>query len=375
MQILIVDDDELVRDMLTNTLQWAGHRVEAACNGLEALDRLRAGSCRMVISDWNMPEMDGVELCRQIRAGDFPAYVYIILLTSRSRTQDIVEGLSAGADDFIAKPFHPAELNVRVRAGERILSLEMRDLAIFAMAKLAESRDPETGRHLDRIRAYSRILAHHLAQHGPYQGQVNAEFVRMIYLTSPLHDIGKIGIPDNVLLKAGRLTPAEFEIMKKHTLIGAQTLEAALQHHPGVSFLQMARDIALTHHERFDGSGYTQGLKGQAIPLCGRIVALADVYDALVTKRVYKDAFTHEQARAVILDGAGKHFDPEIVQAFVANEHEFIAVRARFAEDQDSTVSAADRLVRPSWPGLYSASPLTTAREGLAPSPIPNGGM
>jgi len=338
MKILIVDDDDIVRAMLANTLKWSGYAVDVAADGREALDKLRSGACRMVISDWNMPEMDGIELCRQIRGGDFAGYIYIILLTGRSGTQDIVEGLSAGADDFIAKPFQPAELSVRVRAGERILGLETRDLAIFAMAKLAESRDPETGAHLDRMCRYSRLIAQHLAQQDEFRDRVNADYVRMIYLTSPLHDIGKIGIPDSVLLKPSRLSAREFEIMKRHTVIGAETLEAALRQHPGVEFLRMARDIALTHHEHYDGSGYPAGLAAEDIPLCGRIVALADVYDALIAKRVYKEAFPHDVARGIILDGAGSHFDPAVVDAFVENEEKFMAIRDEFAEAEAALV-------------------------------------
>jgi putative two-component system response regulator len=334
MHILIVDDDDLVREMLANTLRMIGYTVELASNGWEALDKLRSTPCRMVISDWTMPGMDGIELCREIRAGDFPGYIYVILLTGRSQTEDIVEGISAGADDFIAKPFHPAELGVRIRAGERILALETRDLAIFAMAKLAESRDPETGAHLERIRRYCRLLAQRLARHPAYSDQVDPEFIRMIYLTGPLHDIGKIGIPDSVLLKPGRLSDREFEIMKNHTVIGAQTLEAALVQHPNVAFLRMARDIALTHHEHFDGSGYPRGLAGKDIPLCGRIVAVADVYDALVTKRVYKDAFSHDVARSIIVEGSGSHFDPDLVESFLQIEEEFAGIKGCAAEQE-----------------------------------------
>src|SRR5438270_476995 len=219
MKILIVDDDDIVRAMLANTLKWSGYAVDVAADGREALEKLRTGACRMVISDWTMPEMDGIELCRAIRGGDFPGYIYIILLTGRAGTQDIVDGLAAGADDFIAKPFQPAELSVRVRAGERVLALETRDLVVFALAKLAESRDPETGAHLDRMRRYARLIAWHLSQQEAFRDRVNADYVRMIYLTSPLHDIGKIGIPDSVLLKPGRLSPREFEVMKRHTVI------------------------------------------------------------------------------------------------------------------------------------------------------------
>ena len=337
MRILIVDDDEIARELLRNTLKESGYKVATAANGQEALEFLRKRPCSVVISDWVMPGLDGIGLCRAIRGGVFPSYIYIILLTSRDQTDDIVEGLSAGADDFITKPFQPAELCVRVRAGERILALETRDLALFALARLAESRDWETGAHLDRIRNYSRVLAQDLAEQPAFRDRVNAEFVRLIYQTSVLHDIGKVGIPDSVLLKPGRLSDTEFRMMKRHTVIGAKTLNDALRQHPRARFLRMARDIALTHHEHYDGTGYPGGRSGQEIPLCGRIVALADVYDALVTRRVYKEAFEHEVARAIIVDNAGTHFDPDVVQAFLRTEDQFVAIRQMFIEKERET--------------------------------------
>ncbi len=316
MRILIVDDNEVALAALGEMLRQAGYEVIEATSGRDALCIMTASPCRIVISDWVMPGMDGLQLCRSLRNGDFGGYVYVILLTARSAIDDVVEGLSAGADDFLTKPFHPQELRCRLHTAERVLSLETRDMAIFAMAKLAESRDPETGQHLDRIRTYARLLAQQLLGRQDLGEPVDAEFVRLIYLTSPLHDIGKIGIPDSVLLKAGRLTDREFEIMKMHARIGAETLEAALRQYPGVGFLKMARDIALTHHERFDGTGYPNGLAGRDIPLSGRIVALADVYDALTTRRVYKGAFTHEIAATMIVQESGTHFDPAVVEAF-----------------------------------------------------------
>lgn len=345
LRILIVDDDEVSLEISRRTVERAGYAVSVARNGKEALEVLRRDGCRLVITDWEMPELDGIELCKAIRADDFNGYVYVILLTSRGATKDIVAGLTAGADDFMTKPFDPAELRVRVRAGVRILGMETRDLAIFAMAKLAESRDSDTGAHLERIRCYSRILALHLSKQPKFADEIDADYVRMIYLTSPLHDIGKVGIPDSVLLKPARLSDREFEMMKEHAAIGAATLDAALKLHPEADFLQMGRDIALTHHERWDGSGYPQGLSGRNIPLCGRIVALADVYDALTSKRVYKDAFEHDLVRSIIVAESGSHFDPDIVQAFLATEPEFIAVRQRYSDT--STEPAPPAVVPP----------------------------
>ena len=331
MRVLIVDDNEIDLELLHATLTRAGYEVDVARNGKQALETVRHGAHRLVISDWEMPEMSGVELCRRIRAHGFTHYIYIILVTARDAAADVVEGLDAGADDFITKPFHPAELCVRLRTGQRILATDSRDLMIFGLAKLAESRDPETGAHLERIRAYCRAIAQSLSRQDEYSSQVDGEFVRTIYLTSPLHDIGKVGIPDSVLLKPGRLTEREWDIMKQHTVIGAETLLAVAREHPEVAFLNMAHQIALTHHECFDGSGYPRGLSGEEIPLCGRIVALADVYDALTTRRVYKDAFSHDVARSVILEGSSVHFDPDIVAGFLASEEEFIRIRDQFA--------------------------------------------
>ena len=276
--------------------------------------------------------MNGIELCKAVRAANLQSYIFFILLTSKSGTESTVEGLSAGADEFLTKPFHPEELCVRVRTAQRVLALETRELTIFALAKLAESRDPETGEHLERVQNYSRILAMHLSKQRKFEGIITPGYVQTLYQTSPLHDIGKVAIPDAVLLKPGRLTPHEFEIMKSHAAMGARTLDAALSRHPEAEFLVMARQIAATHHERFDGTGYPNHLRGTDIPLCGRIVALADVYDALTSKRIYKDAYSHEHARSIILEGSGAHFDPDIVAAFQAVESQFVAVSQAFTD-------------------------------------------
>ena len=364
MKVLVVDDELLARHMATHTLEQAGYELIAARNGREALDQLQKTGARIVVSDWNMPELDGLEFCRLVRSGQFNGYTYLILLTSQNRPEDIVAGLAAGADDFITKPFNPAELTLRVNTGRRIVGMETRDLAIFAMAKLAESRDPETGAHLDRVRSYCRTLTQQLRTLPPYQRLIDDEYVRMIYQTSPLHDIGKVAIPDAILLKPGKLTTDEFTIMKTHAAHGAATLEAALQHYPDAQFLRMARDIALCHHERFNGAGYPRGLQGLEIPLAGRIIALADVYDALVSKRVYKEAFPHEQARALIMEDSGRHFDPDMVQAFLSREGDFLAIRQRFTDEAVTQTS----------PVVLRKTPMsvdTINREAPEPLPLP----
>jgi cyclic di-GMP phosphodiesterase len=326
MRALVVEDDCVSAQFLSDSLTCFGYEVTTATNGREALELVRSGDYRIVISDWEMPEICGDELCRQIRARKWSSYIYIMLVTYFDGIDRVVQGLRAGADDFLSKPYHPDELRIRLRVAERILALESRDVLLFAMAKLTESRDVETGMHLDRIREYSRILAQELAGWDKYRDEIDGEYIRLLYLTMPLHDIGKVGIPDSILLKPGPLTPEEFEIMKRHTTIGGETLQAVTKAHPEARYLSMARDIALTHHERFDGSGYPLGLSGTDIPLCGRLAALADVYDALTTRRVYKDKMSHEQARTIILEETGRHFDPDIVKVFLSTENEMVRI-------------------------------------------------
>ena len=212
------------------------------------------------------------------------------------------------------------------RSAERLVE-RTRDLTVFAMAKLTESRDPETGEHLERMRAYSMLLAEHLAAEGPYRGLIDATFLADLYRASPLHDIGKVGIPDTILLKPGGLSDSEFAIMKQHTVIGAEALADVCRDGAGGGFLTMAVEVARSHHERFDGSGYPDGLSGESIPLAARIVAVADVYDALTSVRVYKPAFAAELARGMVEEQAGAHFDPEVVRAFRACRAGFAAVR------------------------------------------------
>jgi putative two-component system response regulator len=337
LNVLIVDDDPIAIEMLDYFLQEAGYNVERAANGKQALEKIRTFSPRIIISDVEMPEMNGIELCRAVRERQSTQYTYFILLTCHSDLKSVLLGLDSGADDYLSKPFHHEELRLRLEGGRRLLMLEGRDMMIFSLAKLAESRDSDTGTHLERIREYSKVLATELMNWPKFESVVDAQFVELIYLTSPLHDIGKVGIPDSVLLKPGKLTSEEFEIMKRHTLIGGETLSASANAYPEAGFIKMALDIALKHHERWDGTGYPFQLRGEQIPLCARIVAIADVYDALTTKRVYKDAYTHEEAARIIYDSRGTHFDPDLVDAFAMVEEQMRAIRARL-DDTPSVI-------------------------------------
>ncbi|MEX2139375.1 MAG: HD domain-containing phosphohydrolase [Pirellulales bacterium] len=348
MRILIVDDSEIALELLQRTLVKAGHTVDTASNGEEALEWVRKGVHRLIVSDWEMPGMNGLELCRKVRALS-TTYVYFILVTSHNTTADIVTGLSAGADDFISKPFNPPELLVRVRAGERVLSLESREIAIFAMANLTESRDQETGQHLERVRCYAQLLARRLMDYPKYRGKIDDKFVRLVYETSPLHDIGKVAIPDNILKKPGKLTDEEFAIMRTHTTVGKAQLDLALAKYPDAEFLRFARDIVACHHERFDGTGYPVGLAGEEIPLCARIVAVADVYDALTSDRVYRAALPHEEAKRMIMKSSGSHFDPDIIDGFVELADQFEAIHHALADGsaEQAPLARIDPVVSP----------------------------
>lgn len=217
-----------------------------------------------------------------------------------------------------------------------------RDVAILTLASLAETRDNETGAHILRTQRYIQVLAENLRAHPRFKDTLSTENINLLYKSAPLHDIGKVGIPDHILLKAGKLTADEFEIMKSHALLGAEALRAAEKELGSNSFLHFAREISLSHHEKWDGSGYPYGLTHDAIPLSGRLMALADVYDALISKRVYKEAFSHEKARDMIIKGSDKHFDPDVVAAFVACEDKFVAIAEEFSDQNYAERTAAN---------------------------------
>lgn len=331
MKILVVDDDEIALAVAEKILVSEGHQVTLAEDGEAALKILKMSDIQIVISDWNMPNMDGIELCKRIRSTQGLEDIYIVMVTAHNSQEDKIIALSAKANEIISKPFEPLELRLRIKNAEQILSTETIELVLFSLAKLAEVKDSETGKHLERMRSYCKLMASQIMVFPEYKGQLSPRFPDLLYLTSPLHDVGKIGIPDYILLKPGSLNDEEWQIMRQHPVIGAKTLTDMLEEFPKAEFLRITRDIVLYHHERWDGSGYPQGLKGEDIPLSARIVALADVYDAVTMKRVYKAAIPHELARGIILNGNGSHFDPVVVEAFLATENQFIEIQKSFS--------------------------------------------
>ncbi len=327
-KVLIVDDEPAQRLLLSMTLQSEGSETVEAENGVEALSILkRDPSIRIVITDLNMPEMNGLELIEHIRNNDIH-YTYIIVLTSLDDRDSLLKALTLGADDYLSKPVFPRELVLRLRSAERMLMLEIHEGLVFSMAKLSEYRSAETGYHLERVRSYTELLGCFLADNVKKYNITRAMAMEIARL-SPLHDIGKIAIGEAILHKPGKLTDEEFEIIKTHVTIGAKIIED-ISAHVDTSFLKIAHDIVFSHHEKWDGSGYPSGLTGEDIPTGARLVALADVYDALTSKRCYKDKFSHEKARGIIVEGSGRHFDPSIVDAFLHLENEFIAIREKF---------------------------------------------
>ncbi len=360
-RILIFDERRANRERLEDLL-CADYETAVATNSQVGLRALPAFSPDLVLLHVGLPETDGYEICHQIRSGPLGNFTQIILLGRGTSVADRLRGFDAGADDFIVEPFDPheflAKIRVRFRFRDNVSDLWManarirefnseleytlerratevvatRDVAVFALANLAESRDPETKEHLHRMRNYSRVLAEELQRRGPYTDRIDDQFVEDVFRSSPLHDIGKVGIPDAVLLKPSRLTLAEFEVMKRHTIIGADALEQAIAQNPCGGFLHMAIDVARYHHERVDGNGYPDGLSAEAIPLAARIVALADVYDALTSARVYKPAYDPAEAKRIIEQAAGKQFDPAVVEAFSARYEDSFLVGANLQQ-------------------------------------------
>jgi putative two-component system response regulator len=314
--VLLVDDSRSARQYLRALLAAWGYDVTEARSGNEAARAFRGRHASIVITDLHMPDGSGWDLIKSVRAEE-TRYTYIIVVSAVEEKEKMAACLDLGADDYLTKPFHAEELRARLGIAERLVRLETQDLLIFSLAKMTEYRSNETGNHLERVKHTTRVLCDEVLRAG--SRDLSSHLASHIVSLSCLHDIGKVGIPDAILNKPGRLTSEEFEIMKRHTLIGGSIMEDLYGKTKSES-LAIARDIIIHHHERFDGVGYPSGLSGEAIPLSARIMALADVYDALSSKRVYKDAYGRDECRRIIETEDGKHFDPAVVAAFRAKE-------------------------------------------------------
>ncbi len=355
--VLVVDDTPDNQLILTELLSPL-YRVQSAGSGEEALAMATStDKPDLILLDVVMPGLTGFDVCRQLKARADTRDIPIIFLTSLDATEDETRGLVLGAVDYITKPVNPSIVRVRVANHLRLKAaadflrdqnayLErevtrrtaevaaVQEVTIHALASLAEARDNETGNHIRRTQHYVKALADHLQRHPRFVDELDESTRKLLYQSAPLHDIGKVGIPDAILLKPGKLTAEEYEVIKSHTTLGRN----AIQHAEdllglAVPFLRFAKEMAYSHQERWNGSGYPQGLQGDAIPVSARLMAVADVYDALVSPRVYKKAMPHDEAAAYIVNKRSVEFDPDVVDAFVALQSEFQAIAGRFVDE------------------------------------------
>ena len=354
--ILIVDDTPENLSVLGELLQPT-YRVRAANSGRRALQIAHSKPPPdLILLDVMMPEMDGYEVLAKLRADPATRHIPVIFVTAMDATEDEEHGLNCGAVDYITKPVRPLIVLARVRTQLEVkrardflrdqnsfLEAEVarrmgenqliQQVSIHALARLAETRDPETGNHLRRTQEYVRTLATGLKNHPRFATYLDDKTIDALAKSAPLHDIGKVGIPDHILLKPGKLTPEEWEIMKTHAELGSNAIaQAEADADQPVEFLTIAKEIAHYHHEKWDGSGYPAGLAGDAIPISARLMALADVFDALICQRVYKPPMPFEKAYAIIVEGSGQHFDPDVVATFIEASETFKNIARTYAE-------------------------------------------
>lgn len=347
--ILLVDDHPENIELLKAYLAPQGYETVQAANGEEALKALSSQAIDLILLDVMMPGMDGFEVTRHVRQDKTNPQLPIVLVTALRETEDRVKGIEAGCDDFISKPFDGIELLARVRSLLKVkayndlmsryqqeLETEVRKRTeelrqafekiksasldtIYRLSVASEYKDEDTGAHIKRMSHYSAAIARQLG--------LDAKLVEAILYAAPMHDVGKIGIPDHILMKPGKLDAQEWEIMQQHTIIGANILKGS-----DAEFIQLGESIARHHHEKWDGSGYPDHLKGSEIPITSRIVAIADVFDALTSKRPYKEPFSLEKSFTIIQEGKGTHFDPDVVDAFFAIQDEILSIHKEFGE-------------------------------------------
>lgn len=336
---MIVDDTPENLDLLQNSLQGRGYDISAFPRGSMAIKAALRNPPDMILLDINMPEMDGFEVCRRLKKEPSLKHIPVLFISAMEAFQDKVRAFSAGGVDYVTKPFQIEEVAARINTHLSIVNLqqdlerhnyELEELVkekmryieeahistILAMVKLTEYRDSDTGQHIDRTRIICKILAEKLGDYPQYEKIISERFVNDIYNSAPLHDIGKVGIPDDILLKPGKLTAEEWVSMKHHAIIGADTLREVQKKYVQNNYINMGIAIARSHHEKWNGNGYPDGLAGMDIPLSARIMAVTDVYDALRSQRPYKEPFSHEKSLEIILKGSGTDFDPDIVRTF-----------------------------------------------------------
>ena len=357
--VLVVDDTPDNLTMISALLKNI-YKVKVANSGENALKYLDSAiKPDLILLDIMMPGLSGYDVIEKLKENPKTHDIPVIFLTAMSSMDDEKKGLGLGAADYITKPISPPVMMARIKTqlenkaaadflkdknayletqiAKRTQEISaIQNVTILAMASLAETRDSDTGNHIRRTQFYVKLLAEKLKKHPRFSHFLNDKMLETLFKSAPLHDIGKIGIPDKILLKPGKFTPEEFEIMKRHTTLGKEAIEhAEKQLGMEVNFLKIAKEIAYSHQEKYDGSGYPQGLIGDDIPISARLMAVADVYDALISQRVYKDGMSHDKAASIIFEGSGSHFDPDIVNAFIELQEEFKSIASRFNDDDD----------------------------------------
>lgn len=362
--ILLIDDDPAVLETLNECLR-PHYQTRIATRGRRGLElACMQPQPDLILLDVELPDMKGYEVCAKLKQNPESEPIPVMFLSSHTDVSDITHGLSMGAVDYVSKPVAPPILLARVQThlrlreardllqdqnvhleslvSKRTRDLEARtlelqhsqDLTIFALGSIAETRDNETGNHIYRTSAYVEVMARLLAARSASQHAVATTAWEMIWKSAPLHDIGKVGIPDHILMKPGKLTAEEFEVMKRHPTLGRDAIRSAeIRVKSDGSFLRVASEIAFGHHERWDGKGYPQGVGGDEIPVSARLMALADVYDALISKRVYKPAMSHAAAVEIIREGRGSHFDPTVLDVFLELTDDFNDIALRFSDN------------------------------------------
>ena len=368
--ILVIDDTAFNLTLMSGVLKkW--YTVKEAASGAEALQQLQTDPLPdLILLDIMMPLMDGYEVCRRLKADPATAAIPVIFLTANVSSEDEEKGFELGAVDYITKPIKQKVVLARIKThialqaaanfledkaqylesevARRSREIEaIQDVTILAMASLAETRDNETGNHIRRTQLYVFTLAEKLKTHPRFANFLTEHTIKLLFKSVPLHDIGKVGIPDRILLKPGKLTPEEFEIMKTHTTLGRDAIVTAERRlGVNVDFLSYAKEVAYSHQEKWNGSGYPEGLAGDAIPISARLMAVGDVYDALISRRPYKEPMPHNQAVQLIIDGRGTHFDPDIVDAFIALQDNFLAISQQYADSDADLEEKARMLAR-----------------------------